>query len=285
MPITKTVPHLMLVNELSRLKKESGVGDPESADYLGCASTKINRILNMTSRPSVGDARMLGEVYKADPELIKVLMDLARKLGRRGAWSGYQAVYRQSARMLIDLERHASRIRVAHAEIVHGLLQTDNYVRALSEVPSPFGFTFDADVVIKARQDRQALLKGDVMATFVLSESALRRVYGDHAVMREQLHRLIEVAELPTVQLQVTPFANANQTNFAWLNFALIHVPSPGLVAPLDFVHLEQYDDARFIDESELVDGYERLWSNLQAAALGPVESIDLIGKVAEEYT
>ncbi|WP_083754123.1 helix-turn-helix domain-containing protein [Actinosynnema sp. ALI-1.44] len=282
---TKTVPLLMLNNELNRLKQESGVKDQEVADYLGCRGTKINRILNMTSRPSVGDVRMMGEAYGASPELISVMMDLARNLGKKGDWTGYKAVYREAARMLIDLEAHCDRIREMRAEIIPGLLQTQNYVRALTRLPSPFSDSFDEDEIVKARRDRQALLEREVNLSFVLSESALRRVYGDHAVMREQMNRLVDVANMPNVLVQVLPLASANQTSYGWLSFAMIHVPGPGIAAPLNLVHLEQYDDERYIDDPTLVEGYERLWGFLQAAALGPVESVDFIGEVAEEYS
>ncbi|CAM3400591.1 DUF5753 domain-containing protein [Kibdelosporangium persicum] len=281
---TKTVPLLMLNNELNRLKQKSGIKDDEAGAYLGCAGTKINRILNMTSKPSVGDVRMMGEVYGAGPDLIAVMTDLARKLGKRGDWTGYKAVYRESARMLIDLEAHCDRIRQMRAEILPGLLQTEDYVRAISRMPSPFGYTFNEDETVKARKERQTVLDRDVMATFILSESVLRRVHGDHTVMHEQLHHLITIGERPNVQIQVLPFTSGTQTSFGWLSFALIHVPSPGIAAPLNFVHLEQYDDARYIDAPDLVEGYERLWGTLQAAALGPVESRVFIGKVAEEY-
>ncbi|ONI71352.1 hypothetical protein ALI144C_52025 [Actinosynnema sp. ALI-1.44] len=213
------------------------------------------------------------------------MMDLARNLGKKGDWTGYKAVYREAARMLIDLEAHCDRIREMRAEIIPGLLQTQNYVRALTRLPSPFSDSFDEDEIVKARRDRQALLEREVNLSFVLSESALRRVYGDHAVMREQMNRLVDVANMPNVLVQVLPLASANQTSYGWLSFAMIHVPGPGIAAPLNLVHLEQYDDERYIDDPTLVEGYERLWGFLQAAALGPVESVDFIGEVAEEYS
>lgn len=285
MTVTKTVPLLMLINELKRLKTESEVGDSQAADHLGCAASKINRIMTFTSKPSVGDAKMLGEAYGASAEMIDVLMDLARNLGKRGDWSGYRAVHHESVRQLVDMERHADRIRQARAEIIPGLLQTGDYVRALSHVPSPLGITKNEDQLVAARLDRQQVLERDVDVSFVLSESALRRVHGSREVMHEQLVRLIEVAQLPNVQLQVLPFANLNQTKCAWLSFALIHVPAYGLAAPLNYVHMELFNDARYIDELEVVERYERLWGTLQAGALGPVETVEFIGKVAEEYT
>ncbi|WP_190814700.1 DUF5753 domain-containing protein [Saccharopolyspora pogona] len=287
MAITKTVPLLMLSNELNRLKAESKVSNPEAAQHLGCAATKINRILTMTSKPTVGDVKLLAEKYGASPELTDVLVDLARNLGRKGDWTGYRALYPGWLRMLISLEQYSGRIRIVQSEIIPGLLQTEGYVRALHEAPTPFGNTSNVDDAVRARRERQEIITRDdnrPMLSFVLSESSLRRVFGSKDVMREQMEHLLDTSRLANVQLQVLPFANASPVTHASVQFALLHVPGPGIAAPLNFVYVEQYDDARYLDDQARVEAYEQLWGHLQAAALGPVESADFIGKVAEEY-
>ncbi|MGH3612028.1 MAG: DUF5753 domain-containing protein, partial [Pseudonocardia sp.] len=211
-----------------------------------------------------------------------------RNLGQKGDWTGYRGVYRESVRMLVDLEQASSRIHLVQSEIVPGLLQTENYVRALTEAPSPFGTSLNADDVARTRHERRKIITRDddpPMLSFILSESALRREYGGRDVMREQMQRLLDIAQLSNVQLQALPFANTSPVTYAWLSFALLHVPGPGLASPLNFAYVEQFDDARYIDERERVDAYERLWSHLQAAALNVVESTDFIAGVASEYT
>ena len=287
MALTRTVPLVMLLNELNRLKVESGVKDTEAAERLGCASSKINRILLGTSKATPGDAKMLGELYGASSELADVLADLARKLCKKGDWSSYADMYPDWLRLRIDLERYSNRIRIVQTEIVHALLQTERYIRAVHEAPTPFGRVSNVDDVVVARLERQEILTREEdrpMLGFVLLESWLRRVHGDQDVMREQMDRIIEVAQLPNVQLQILPFDNPSPVVFAGHNFAVFHAPGPGVAAPLDFVYVEQYDDARYLDDYKRVEAYEQLWAYLSAAALGPVESIDFIGKVADEY-
>lgn len=288
MAITQTVPLLMLLNELGRLRQVSGVSAERAATELGCRVSKISRIYLGQSKVSPGDTKLLAELYGASPELTAVLVDLARNLGLRGDWTGYRGVYRESFRMLLDLEQASSRIHVVQSEIVPGLLQTESYVRALTKAPSPFGTSLNPDDVARARHERQKIVTRDdkpPMLSFILSESALRREYGNRDVMREQMQRLLDIARLPNVQLQVLPFASTSPVTYASLNFALLHVPGPGIASPLDFVYVEQYDDARYLDERERVDAYERLWSHLQAAALNPVDSTDFIAGVAAGYT
>jgi hypothetical protein len=156
----------------------------------------------------------------------------------------------------------------------------------LHEAPTPFGARSDIDEVVAARRQRQSILTRDdsPSVSFVLSESCLRRTYGDRAIMAGQLHRLAELADLPNVQLQVLPFNNTSPVIYASLNFALLNIPGPGIASPLNFVYVEQYDDARYLDDDDRVQAYEQLWGYIQAAALGPVDSLEFIGKVAEQY-
>jgi transcriptional regulator with XRE-family HTH domain len=126
MAVTMTVPMLMLLNELNRLRDESGVSAERAAQELACRVSKISRIHLGQSKISPGDTKLLAELYGAPPELVRVLVDLARNLGQKGEWTSYGNVYRDSFRFLLDLEAHSSRIQVMETEIVPGLLQTDS---------------------------------------------------------------------------------------------------------------------------------------------------------------
>jgi Domain of unknown function (DUF5753) len=60
-------------------------------------------------------------------------------------------------------------------------------------------------------------------------------------------------------------------------------VPSPGILPPLDCVYIGQLDDSRYLDRSDLVEKYQIIWDNLQAAALGPSDSAEFIRKKAAD--
>lgn len=286
MAVTKTVPLLMLLNELNRLRDVSGVSAERAAQELGCRVTKISRIHLGQSKISPGDTKLLGELYGSSLELVEVLVDLARHLGQRGDWTSYGNVYHDSFRFLLDLEAHSSRIQVMEAEIVPGLLQTDGYVRALSQAPTLSGEPRDIDGVVEAGRARRAIVtrpEEPPTLSFILSESVLRRRYGDAVVMRDQLTHLLEVAQRPNVQIQVLPFHTDSPVSYVSLHFALLHVPGPGIAAPLDIAYIEQFDDARYLDGHDSVAAYTQLWGFMQAAALGPAESITFINKIVDE--
>lgn len=287
MALIRTVPLELLLRELNRLKLASNVPDSEAARHLDCSAARVNRILTGQNKVSPGDARLLCELYGADPELSAVLEDLSRNLGQKGTWTNYYSAYRESARFHTDLQRRSSRICVFQAEIVPALLQSDDYVRALCKIPTPFGTPPDPELSVEARRQDQTILNATdnpTKANFVLAESCLNRIYGDRAIMRAQLERIIEVAGYPNVQVQVLPDDSADSPSYAWLNFEVFHVPGPGMLAPLDCVYVPQLDDGRYIDHPDLVEKYETTWGQLQSAALGPKDSVELIGKVAERH-
>lgn len=288
MATTPTVRLHCLVNELIRLRTEAGVTAAQAAKYLDCQVSKISRIEQKRSNVSVSDVKMLAELYHATPEQTRLLLDLARGQGRRGRWSGYRSVYPEWFRMFVDLEQDAATIRWVQSEIMPGILQTERYMRELHSAPltTSYGTTGDVEQSVRARRERQAILtKAEPpQVSFVLSESSLRRMVGGPDVMREQLEYLVGMSTLPHVQIQVLPFVTKDQVTDASFNFALLNIPAPGIIAPLEFCYVEQYDDARYLDDKNAVAAYVNLWGHLTAAALGRTDSAEFIRKVAREY-
>jgi Domain of unknown function (DUF5753)/Helix-turn-helix domain len=286
MGTTPTVRRLVLSNELKRMRIESGMTPVQAATHLGCRVSKISRIELAQSDIAAGDAKMLAEFYGDTTEHIEILLDLARGQRKRGRWDGYRAVYPEWFRMFVDLERDAATLRSVEVELIPGLLQTDSYIRALHADAQPLWPTDDLENSVQARKERQAILTREdpPEVSFVLSESCLRRQVGGREVMAEQLDSLAEMARLHNVQIQVLPFDARTFTGRIVYRFTLLSIPSPGIAAPLEFVYVESYDDARYLDALDAVATYGILWGRLQAAALGPVESLDIIREVAAQF-
>jgi hypothetical protein len=188
--------------------------------------------------------------------------------------------------MYVDLETDAENIRQVQGEIMPGTLQTEAYMRAL-HTSSVRRNDEEVDALIASRQERQQLLTRDKPPTlsFILSESSLRRKIGNAAVMREQLDHLTEVALHTNISVQVMPFDAETSTGGISFNFTLLQIPSHGIAADLEFAYIESFDDARYLDAKDAVAAYTTLWDRLQAAALGPKESLDLIRSVGQQYS
>jgi hypothetical protein len=92
---------------------------------------------------------------------------------------------------------------------------------------------------------------------------------GSHAVMRAQMKRLVEAAELRHVTIQVVPFARGGHAaaggSFTILRFAEAYLP--------DVVYLEQLTSALYLDKREDIDHYMEVMNHLSDQALTPALS------------
>lgn len=107
------------------------------------------------------------------------------------------------------LETRTGLIRSYDPQVVHGLLQTPNYARAILAAATDFlGISQDLDTAVAARLDRQSVLRrGRHRFCFLVGESALHATVGSDDVMREQLAHLLEVMKLPSVVVAIVPLA------------------------------------------------------------------------------
>jgi hypothetical protein len=253
---------------------------------IGNKATKISRIELGQSGIGKGDLTLLLEYYDIDPDHRDVLFELARNSRERGRWSGYREAFPEWFRMFVDLEQDADQLRSTDAEAIPGLLQTEDYIRAQHAELDRDEHARDIEHDVRARKERQRILGQEDPHEFgfILSESCLRRVVGGPAVMRDQLVHLQKLSRKRNIQIQVLPFDSSTYGCRVAYRFTLLQIPSPGTASPLEFVYVESYDDARYLDDKQAVRTYVGLWNRLQAAALGPVESRRLIGEVAEQF-
>ena len=279
---TPTVRRLQLGNELRHAREAVGHTVEDAAVVIERTSSTISRLEHGQTGIRQRDLADLLRSYGAGVALIEQLAELARNNSQRGRWSGYRRAYPGWFRMFVDMEEDATSLLHFQVEVVPGLLQTEDYIRTVLSNGVPKIANDQVENAVRARRHRQAVLtKQDApQVGFVVSESALRRVVGDARIMRDQLEHLVEVALLPSVQLQVLPF-DAPSFGASMFGFILVRIPAPGAAGPLDFVYLEDYFDARYHDDKGDVEAYTALWNRLQAAALGPVESRTFVLEVA----
>ncbi|WP_190818710.1 helix-turn-helix domain-containing protein [Saccharopolyspora pogona] len=285
---TPTVRRLLVGHLLRHAREQTGLDLDAAGKLIGKTNSTMSRIeRGQTALPQHVLKKLANAYEQHAPNAIDLdeLLDLARGSQDRGRWSGYRSVYSKYFRMAVDLEADAAAIFQYQTEIVPGLLQTEQYIRALfttSQVQPSDQSTEDA---VEARLERQAVLAkpNAPQVSFVLSESSLRRLVGDRELMENQLRHTAEIARLRNVQIQVLPFDAATAPR-ATHDFKLFRVPSPGNGGPLEFVYVEDFTDGRYLDRHDDVHAYTLLWQQLVAAALDPVESEKFILRVADEF-
>ena len=283
MMATKPSPTLLrrqLGAELRRLRERTHRTVADVAGGLGWSQSKLSRI--ETAHIGIrGDdlARLLDEYGVGDKERSRLLA-LRGQARQRAWWEAYGDALPDAYETLIGFEAEASVISTYEAQVVPGLLQTDEYAKAVTLAD---GVYEDPDVLgqrVAVRMARQAVLTRDPppQLRVVLDEAVLRRPVGGPDVHRRQLMRLVEAAGRPNVGLQVLPFAagahRALAGSFIVLEFA------DGSDHPL--VYCEGMTGGVFRSRPEELRSYLTSFEALRDAALSPAQSADLIAALAD---
>lgn len=290
----RTARKLLLGREIEHMISVAGVNQADAARIIDTSQSRIAMLISGASSITVGDLERLAVALGfTDPGYLDNLEALRRDNHKRGFWNtGHRQAYLEELRLLVDLEAHASRLRVAEAEIVPGLIQCDSYIRALHEplsdgetaTQAPAAVTVDDSV--RARLARQDVLGAADAPDFhtVLSESCLRREYGGPSVMAEQMEYLLALSHRPNITLQVLPFDAPTRGAGMEDRFTLVRVPSPGAAGDLNMAIVESQGDIRYIDHEPAVRARETVWERLSAAAADPDRSRIFIDRVARSF-
>jgi DNA-binding XRE family transcriptional regulator len=277
-----TVPRLLLGIQLRRLRETADV-TPEQAGYeIRASRSKISRMENGRVRVKERDVTDLLTLYGITDEAARAgLVALVRQAGAPGWWSKYGDIMADWFEVYLGLETAASVIRSFELQFVHGLFQTEDYARAVTLLGHMAAPAEEIDRRVSLRLKRQDLLTGPEppQVWSILDEGALRRPVGGAAVMRAQIERLIEVAALRHVTVQVVPFGQGGHAAaggaFTVLRFGEAEVP--------DVVYIEQLTSALYLDKREDVDHYLEVMNNLSTDALTPVQSAHFLAKIIRE--
>ena len=277
-----TVLRMVLGKQLHRLREAAGI-TPEDAGYeLRASRSKISRMENGRVGFKERDVADLLTLYGITDEQVRAgMLSLARQANTPGWWSKYGDVLADWFEAYLGLEAAASVIRSFELQFVHGLFQTEAYARAVTLLGYKAAPAEEIERRVSLRMKRQDLLtRPDPPKVWsVIDEAALRRPVGGRAVMRGQLNRLLEVAELPQVTIQVVPFGRGGHAaasgSFTVLRFAEAELP--------DVVYIEQLTSALYLDKRDDVDHYMEVMNHLSAQALTPRRTARFLAEITRE--
>jgi transcriptional regulator with XRE-family HTH domain len=249
-----TVQRLVLGGHLRRLREAAGMTTERAAVSIRGSHSKISRMEHGRVSFKERDISDLLTLYGVGPgDEREALLKLAREASTPGWWQGYSDILPHWVEPYFGLEAAATFIREYELQFVPGLLQTEDYARAVIRLGT---LTSGAEIDrrAKARVARQSLLHRENPPTLwaVLDEGALRRAIGGREVMRSQLEHLIEMCEHPAVTLQVLPFS-AGAHRAMGGPFTILRYSEPDL---RDVVFIEQLTSALYLDKPTEVDSY-----------------------------
>jgi transcriptional regulator with XRE-family HTH domain len=277
-----TVRRMLIGAQLRRLRTEQGISREEAGEAIRASAWKIHRLENgqvsFKERDVVDLLRLYGV---ADPGEVAAFVILAREANQPGWWHHYGDVLPQWFRAYVDLESAAVLIRSYEAQFVPGLLQTEEYMRAVIQGALLDDTPDVAEQRVQLRLTRQKLLDREDAPRLwaVVDEAALRRPVGSREVMRTQLERLIEAAELPNVTLQVLPFAAGAHPAMVGA-FSILRFPEPELP---DVVYLEHLTNAIYLDKEDDVDQYLHVMETICVRAAAPDRTVELLSRILKE--
>lgn len=278
-----TVRRRRLAAELRRLREKAELTGDEVAERLGWSPSKISRIENTRSGLRIADARKLLALYGVDDPHRNELLALAHEADRKAWWEAYSDALPSAYAFYIGLEAEARMSWEREVQIVPGLLQTEDYARAMIRRQEESTATIPPGEIeqrVEVRLARQRILTKEqpLELSVILDESVLTRRIGDGAVMRAQLEKLLEQADMPNLTLQVHPLEKPHSIgtdSFVLLQFDRAHE------TPLhDVVYLETLSGGIYIEKEGETHQYRLAFERLMTEALDPPQSKDLILKM-----
>ncbi len=269
-----------LAAELRRLREAAHLTCDQVASVLECSASKISRI--ETGRVSVSprDVRDLLRVYGVADGERDGLIQLARESRQKGWWQAYANPVQPHLATYLELEHAASDIRIYKISRVHGLLQTEDYARAVFSAARVGKEHPDTERSVALLMERQRQARASQPRLWVvLDEASLRHQVAGREVQRGQLEHLLELGDAADVFLQVMPFSSpgrlAMDASFTILEF-------PDQLDP-DVVCIGYPTGLLWVEDSAEVDQYNALFRHLQAAALSFEDSAALLTSVLKD--
>ncbi|TNY36812.1 helix-turn-helix domain-containing protein [Thermomonospora catenispora] len=274
-----TVRGRRLARELRRLRERERLTLQDVADRLGWSRATVSRLETGQTRPRHTDVAVMLDLYGVPSPERDALIALAKQAGQRGWWTAYADVFTGS---YVALEDEASLIRSWDAQLIHGLLQTEQYARAVITAGRMLPTKADVERRIAARKARQALLDrpNAPELQMVFDEAVLRRPIGGRAVMRDQLRHLARLAERPKITVLILPFTAGEHAGLDG-RFTILSFPDP---ADPDIAYVEGTMGDVYLESAGEIGQHESRFKRIIDAALSPEESAHLLVEAAKEY-
>lgn len=277
-----TVRRRRLAAELRRLRGTHRTGG-QVARALGWSPAKISRYeLGQGGFPPHEVEKLLDFYEVAEPRRTQLLA-LAADANARGWWEDYSDAIDPEFMEFIGLEAEALSIDHWQPLVIPGLLQTQDYARSIMSgydavIPTPPGIQMRRVDVRVIRQELLTLRQPPLQLRAVLDESVLLRSFGGHEVMYAQMHHLVQMAELPNVDLRILPLGRERSLiadSFVRFDFGSESERGDSKLG--DVVCTESLKAELYIEGETDTDPYRRFFRALYDASLSPSKSRTLI--------
>lgn len=276
--------------ELRRLRGKTGLTLDEVAEMMTCSTSKISRLETGKGVPKIPDVRELIRIYGVASDTERDMLLRLVKDGREHGWWEPLTDGMAPERFMMDapgrytaLESDATAVYSFDITLVHGLLQTEDYIRAVISPLIPNRSASEIDRLVELRLMRQQALRrvDPLVMAAVVDEAVLLRPVGSAAVMAAQLRQIDELVDLPNVTFRVVPF-DAGLLRAHVGHFVLLEIPA---ASGSDVAYVEGHAGEAFLDSPSDVDLYKDVFSDALEHALPPADSRLLVRRYLADHT
>ncbi|CAM00868.1 helix-turn-helix protein [Saccharopolyspora erythraea NRRL 2338] len=272
--VTTTIPfrRRRLARRIRRLREAAGMTQEQAAAGLDMSTSALSRKETGEVATSVHEVRSMMDLYDTYDE---DLLELARAAKEKPWWHAYGI----KNRGYFDLEEDAISIREWQLSYVPGLLQAEEYTRAIFKNSKELTAA-EVENAIAARMRRGQRLtdaESPLGLTAIVEERVLTRPVGGAEVMRRQLRKILEINELPNVSFQVVPHARESHHGLEG-SFTLLSYPEHD---EPDILYIEHTVGAMHVEKDHAISMATRVFERLRAEALNTSDSAKLVHRLA----
>ncbi|MFI9649754.1 helix-turn-helix domain-containing protein [Streptomyces sp. NPDC052040] len=277
-----TVGQVVLGRRLLDLRERAGLKREEAARVLRVAPATIRRMEMAEVGLKIPYLQLLLKAYGVSDEEADLFVQLAEDANRPGWWQRFHDILPGWFSMYVSLEGAASLIRQYEPHFVPGIMQTEEYAQGVLR-SGAVGQTSPADIErhVALRMQRQALLTREDAPRIwvVLEETALRRPVAGPDVMRAQIDKLLDIAQLPHVTVQVLEFSSGPHPGtygpFVLFRFAMSELP--------DMVYSEYLTGAVYLDGRAEVATHLEVMDRMAAQAATAQRTKEILEDLRKE--
>jgi uncharacterized protein DUF5753/helix-turn-helix protein len=276
-----TALRIVLGAQLRRLREAAEISRADAGYSIRGSESKISRLelgrVGLKERDVADLLTMYGVTDQVDREQF---LEMVKRSNQPGWWHRFNDLMPDWFQDYVGLEEAATRILTFELQFVPGLLQTEDYARAIASHGRPDFAGPDVERRVGLRMSRQKILNRPSAPRLwaVVDESVLHRPVGGRQIMVAQFDHLLEMTKRPLVTLQVVPFAlsgYAAEAPFTMLRFGEPELP--------DLVYIEHLAGALYLDKRDEVELYSRVFDRLTVDALTPDRTRQLLAKLRAE--
>jgi len=271
---------MLLGARMRRLREASEITCADAGYAIRGSHSKISRMelgrIGFKRRDVADLLTLYGVSDETERDSLFTLIDQANSPG----WlHEYGDVLPSSVETRLELEQCASVIRCYENQFVPDLLQTTDYARSLIGRYYPDAPAEEIGRRAGLLAKRQEILDRPepVRLWAVIDEAAVRRRPGSALEMRRQLQRLIEIAELPHITIQVMPFCSGVAAGGA---ITVLRFAEPEIA---DVVYLDQFTGALYLVKPADVQHYRHIVDKLCTEADRPAKTRTFLHRLISE--